>query len=66
MEGFEKVVLPEEGFVRLPVVLGVLGIKSTAFYDGIRRGDYPKPLRLGPRVSVWRVEDIRKLIAGCQ
>lgn len=61
----EEYQLPQEGFVRLPVVLRILGIGRTAFYSGIARGDYPKPLRLGPRVSVWRVEDIRKLIADC-
>lgn len=61
----ERVVMPEEGFVRLPVVLNVLGISRTAFYDGIARGDYPRPVRLGPRVSVWRVEEIRTLISTC-
>lgn len=61
----EKIVMPEEGFVRLPVVLKVLGISRTALYNGIARGDYPKPVRLGPRMSVWRVEEIRMLIANC-
>ena len=65
MKNTEKVVMPEEGFVRLPIVLKVLGISRTALYNGIARGDYPKPMRLGPRMSVWRVEDIRKLIADC-
>ena len=65
MENFEKIILPEEGLVRLPVVLKMLGIKRTAFYEGIRRGDYPKPVRLGPRISAWPVKDLRKLIADC-
>ena len=65
MKDIEKVVMPEEGFVRLPIVLKVLGISRTALYNGIARGDYPKPIRLGPRMSVWRVDDIRKLISGC-
>ena len=64
MDNIEKIVMPEEGFIRMPTVLKVLGISRTALYNGIARGDYPKPLRLGPRMSVWKVEEIRKLIAG--
>lgn len=63
MENSEKYELPNEGLVRLPIVLKVLGIKRTAFYDGIRKGYYPKPVKLGPRISAWRVEEIRELYA---
>ena len=55
--------LPSEGFVRLPVVLRVLGIGKTSFWCGIKEGKYPKPVKLGPRTSAWRVEDIRAFIA---
>lgn len=54
--------LPQEGFVRLPQVLYVLGIGKTSFWMGIKEGRFPAPVKLGPRTSVWRVEDIRNLI----
>ena len=54
--------LPAEGFVRLPQVLHVLGIGKTCLWDGIKEGRFPKPVKLGPRTTVWRVEDIRELI----
>ncbi|MDL2259325.1 AlpA family phage regulatory protein [Deltaproteobacteria bacterium OttesenSCG-928-K17] len=54
--------LPQEGFVRLPQVLHVLGIGKTTFWEGIKTGRFPAPLKLGPRTSVWKVEDIRNLI----
>lgn len=57
-------ILPPEGFVRLPVVLRVLGIGKTSFWQGIKDGRYPKPVKLGPRIAAWRVEDIRALIAS--
>lgn len=57
-------VLPPEGFVRIPVVIAVLGIGKTSFLTGVREGKYPKPVKLGPRTSAWRVEDIRAVIAG--
>ncbi len=56
-------VLPPEGVVRLPVVLKVLSIGKTTWWNGIKTGRYPKPVKLGPRMSAWRVEDIRALFA---
>lgn len=56
-------VLPSEGFVRLPVVLQTLGICKASFYNGIQDGKFPNPIKIGPRTSVWRVEDIRAVIA---
>ena len=55
--------MPDEGFVRLPQVLHVLGIGKTTFWNGIKTGRYPAPVKLGPRTSAWRVQDIRVLIA---
>ena len=37
--------------------------KST-WWDGVKSGRYPKPVKLGPRITAWRVEDIRALIEG--
>ena len=55
--------LAEVGFARLPTVLSCIGISKTAWYDGIAEGRFPKPIKLGKRISAWKVEDIRKLIA---
>ena len=31
-------------------------------WAGVKAGRYPKPVKLGPRITAWRVEDIRTLI----
>ena len=54
--------LPKEGFVRLPQVLAVIPFSKTQFWEGIKTGKYPSPIKLGPRTTAWRVEDIRGLI----
>ena len=59
---FDLLPLPEEGFARLPQVLYVLGIGKTSLWQGIKTGKYPAPIKLGPRTTVWRVEDIRAVI----
>lgn len=57
-------ILPQEGFVRLPVIIKLLGIGKTSWWCGIKEGRFPKPVKLGPRTSAWRVEDIRALFAS--
>jgi predicted DNA-binding transcriptional regulator AlpA len=54
--------LPETGFVRLPQVLSVIPVAASSWWLGVKEGRYPKPVKLGPRTTAWRVEDIRRLI----
>lgn len=54
--------LPAEGFARLPQVLHALGICKSSLFMGIKKGIYPKPIRIGTRTSVWLVTDIRETI----
>ena len=55
--------LPDVGFVRLRAILGLIPVGKSTWWAGIRSGKYPAPVKLGPRVSAWRVEDIRELLA---
>lgn len=62
-------VLPEAGFVRLRTIVGpngIIPVSRSSWYAGIKEGRYPKPVRIGPRVSAWRVSDIRALIQRCE
>ncbi len=57
--------LPETGFLRLPQIIkphGVYPVGRSTWWAGIAAGRFPKPVKLGPRITVWRVEDIRALI----
>jgi prophage regulatory protein len=56
---------PDDGFVRLCSILaptGPLPISRSSWWAGVATGRYPKPVKLGPRITAWRVVDIRKLI----
>lgn len=55
--------LPQEGFIRLPQILTLLPVSKSTWWDGCRTGRYPTPVKLGPRTTAWRVEDIRALLA---
>lgn len=55
--------LPETGFLRLPEVLRYIPVGKTTWWNGVKRGRYPKPVKLGTRITAWRAEDIHTLIA---
>jgi prophage regulatory protein len=57
--------LPETGFVRLPAILapgGPIPVSKSTWWQGVKDGRFPKPVKLGPKTIAWRVEDIRILI----
>ena len=54
--------LPEVGYLRLSQILNIIPVSRSAWWEGCRSGLYPKPVKLGPRTTAWRVEDIRELM----
>lgn len=58
--------LPEVGFVRLPLILKVYPVSKSHWWAGVKDGRYPKPVKLGPKITAWKVEDIRELIASSE
>ena len=45
-----------------PPVEPLLPISRSAFYAGIKKKIYPDPVKLSPRISAWRSEDVRELL----
>ncbi len=54
--------LPAQGFIRLAIILSLIPISKSAWWEGCRTGRFPQPVKLGPRTTAWKVEDIRDLI----
>ena len=57
--------LPRAGFVRLASILaprGPIPVGRSTWWAGVKSGRFPKPVKLGPRTTAWKVEDIRTLI----
>lgn len=65
-------VLPLAGYVRLYQIIGnpkanppipaIIPVSKSSWWAGVKSGRYPMPCKLGPRTTVWRVEEIRALI----
>lgn len=57
--------LPPTGFLRLASILapaGPIPVSKSTWWLGVKLGRYPAPVKLGPRITAWRAEDIRALI----
>lgn len=64
--------LPETGYLRLRQILGdtkanppitpLIPVCKSTWWEGIKSGRFPKPVKLPPRITVWRAEDIRNFI----
>ena len=61
----KKSSLPETGFLRLPAILQIFPIGKSTWWQGVKDGRFPKPVKLGERTTAWKVEDIPALIEEC-
>lgn len=55
---------PKTGFVRLAQILapaGPIPISKSTWWQGVKEGRFPQSQKLGPRTTVWKVEEIRAL-----
>lgn len=58
---------PQDSLVRLSQILapkGPIPVSKSTWWQGVKEGRFPKPQKLGPRTTVWKVEDIRALFEG--
>ena len=49
---------------RLPVVLSNFPVSRAHWWQGVKTGRYPAPVRLSARCVAWRAADIRLLISS--
>ncbi len=55
--------LPDYAYLRLQQVLAIIPVSRSAWYLGITTGKDPAPIKLGERTSVYKLSDIKKLLA---
>jgi prophage regulatory protein len=64
--------IPSTGYLRINQILGnpktnpptppLIPICRSSWWQGVKDGRFPRPIKLGPKTTCWRVEDIRALI----
>ena len=61
--------LPETGLLRINQIVGdrkagtppIIPVYASIWWNGVRSGKYPQPIKLGPRTTAWRAVDIRRI-----
>ncbi len=64
--------LPQTGYLRLSQIVGnpkakppipaIIPVSKSTWWQGVKEGRYPAGVKLSPRTTAWKVEDIRALI----
>lgn len=54
---------PQTGFLRLPQVLQLIPVGKSTWWQWVKDGRAPKPVKLGKQTTCWKAEDIHALIA---
>lgn len=64
--------LSEKGFVRLKQIIGdpkanppipaIIPVSKSVWWEGVKTGRYPQAVKLSPRTTAWKVEDILNLV----
>lgn len=64
--------LPQTGYVRIWQIIGdkkaeppippIIPISKSSWWSGVKSGKYPKPIKLGLKITAWKAEDIHQLI----
>lgn len=63
---------PNDRYVRLHSIVGdrkngrtgLLPIGASTWWAGVKNGRYPAPVKLGPRITAWRLEDVLAVARG--
>lgn len=56
-----------KSFLRLKQIIGTkdspgrVPVSKSSWWSGVKDGRFPKPIKLGPRTTVWAEEDIDAL-----
>ena len=40
----------------------IIPISKSAWWEGVKQGKYPQPIKIGSNTTVWRSDDIQQLV----
>jgi prophage regulatory protein len=52
--------------LRRPEVEHLVGLRRSAIYDAMSRGEFPRPVRIGRRAVAWREADVLRWLDALQ
>jgi prophage regulatory protein len=52
-------------FIRIKEIMRITGLKRTAIYDGVKKGEFPAPIKLGRKASGWNLDEVEEWQDAC-
>ena len=46
------------------IVPGILPMSRSTFLEKVRQGVFPRPVKIGERITAWRESEIMKIVRG--
>lgn len=56
--------MPQAGYIRQAGLLQVLPISPATLWRWVASSKFPKPVKLGSRITAWRLDDVRGWLSG--
>ena len=50
--------------IRLPAVQAATGLGRNTIYEAMKRGDFPRSIKIGMRAVAWRISDIEQWVSS--
>ena len=64
--------VPHTGYMRIKQIIGcpksrppimpLIPVGKSTWWQGVKSGRFPQPIKIGKRITVWRAEDIYRFI----
>lgn len=55
---------PDERFVKAPEFYKRLGVSKSKFYQSVREGKLPPPIKISPRNAVWKSSVVNEVLGS--
>ena len=46
----------------IPPIQPIIPVTKSTWWDGVKKGKYPKPYKIGNNTTVWRSDEIQALV----
>lgn len=50
--------MPQAGYIRQAGLLQIIPIASATLWRWVQKGTFPRPVKLSPRVTAWRFDEV--------
>ncbi|MFN7121877.1 MAG: helix-turn-helix transcriptional regulator [Hydrogenophaga sp.] len=52
--------MPQAGYIREAGLLAIFPFSSATLWRWVQKGTFPKPIKLSPRITAWRLDEVLK------